>query len=139
MMMLGSMNVKRVRVGIKKKKVKSLIEANKIQFMAIQETKMELIESSLCEYLWGSSSFRWIYNTLIGRSGGMLCLLDSQVFKMCFWFSSCGYIGVSGTWGHLNLNCFLVNIYAPSNFVARRRIWDELTMSRRGFGGGIGA
>lgn len=73
-MILGSMNIKGLGGRVKKKKIKALVNSNKLEFIAIQETKMEITDSNLCEYLWGSSSCGWVYNPSEGRVGGILSI-----------------------------------------------------------------
>lgn len=42
---------------MKRSKVKELIRSNNLEFLAIQETKLEVVTEALCHNLWGSSDF----------------------------------------------------------------------------------
>jgi hypothetical protein len=39
-------------------------------------------------------------------------------------------------WGVHNKICFVVNIYSKCDIAGKRRLWETLLMSKRGFGGG---
>ncbi|CAJ2644334.1 unnamed protein product [Trifolium pratense] len=51
-----------------------MIRINNIGFLAIQETKLEVITESLCCSLWGSSDCDWVFLPSEGRSGGILSI-----------------------------------------------------------------
>lgn len=69
-MKIGSLNIRGLGAGIKKKKIRSLIEAGKLDFIAIQETKMESMGESECELLWGGVDFGWYHCLACGNSWG---------------------------------------------------------------------
>lgn len=69
---------KRVLGRVKKKKIKALINSNKLEFLLIQETKMETTDDSLGEYLWGGASCDWVFRPSVGRSGGILCIWNKE-------------------------------------------------------------
>lgn len=135
-MLLGSMNIRGLGGKVKKKKIKGLVNSNKLDFIAIQETKLETIDNRLCEYLWGDTSCDWVFSPSVGRSGGMLCIWNKANLKMLLSFKGRGSCGICGEWCPLKIKCFLVNIYSSCNIYDKRRMWEELKMSKRGFGGG---
>jgi hypothetical protein len=47
-----------------------------------------------------------------------------------------GFVGVCLEWGVSKTLCFVVNIYAKCNLADKRKLWYDLIMSKRGFGGG---
>lgn len=69
-------------------KIKDLISFNKLEFVSIQKIKMETVDDSLCEYLWGDASCEWEYSPSIGRSGGMLCIWNKE--RLCCFHSKEG-------------------------------------------------
>lgn len=50
-MKICSLNIRGLRMVIKKKKIRSLVTSERVDFMTIQETKMDFIDSSLCQQL----------------------------------------------------------------------------------------
>lgn len=57
---------------IKKKKNRSLISEEGLDFIAVQETKMEQIDSQVCEQIWGDADCGRVYSPAFGNAGGML-------------------------------------------------------------------
>lgn len=53
-MKISSLNIRGLGAMINKKKIHSLISSENLDFMAIQETKMEVIDESLCQQIWGN-------------------------------------------------------------------------------------
>lgn len=68
-MKIGSFNIRGLGVGIKKKKICALTQAESLDFLAIQETKLEKIDTSLCESLWGDGECGWNYQSATGKEG----------------------------------------------------------------------
>lgn len=64
----------------------------------------------------------------------MLNLWNKDRFKMIFKFYGEGFIGVHGLWGVNNLKCFIMNIYSPCSMEGKRKLWDDLKLSKKGFG-----
>jgi hypothetical protein len=50
------------------------VNQQRVDFMAIQETKMENIEDGLCFSLWGSRDCDWVILSSTGNSGGIISL-----------------------------------------------------------------
>ena len=69
------------RGAIKRNKIKELVRHQKVEFLAIQETKMEVISQTFCYGLWGGEGCEWAYHPSVGNSG---CILS-------IWRKSMGY------------------------------------------------
>jgi exonuclease III len=69
MMKIVSYNVRGLGGVAKKKEVSQLIRKNKLDLVCIQETKLEVVEKSLCEKLWDTNEFDFTFKTSNGRSG----------------------------------------------------------------------
>jgi hypothetical protein len=70
-------------------------------------------------------------------SGKNLFFLWFSLFLVVvFSFSGCGFVGVCLDVIRDQSRCFVVNVYAKCNLVDKRRLWGEILMSKRGFGGG---
>lgn len=53
-MIVSTFSIRGIGGGVKKRRIRELIRQNKVDFLAIQETKLEDISSALCYNLWGS-------------------------------------------------------------------------------------
>lgn len=62
---------------VKKKEIRNLIQSQKSDIICIQETKMEVIERSSSELMWGSGDKEFEFKLPIGRSGGLLSMCSS--------------------------------------------------------------
>lgn len=59
---------------------------------------------------------------------------NKEKCRLIFTFSGEGFSGVHGWWGVNNLRCFIVNIYSPCSMEGKGKLWDNLRMSKKGFG-----
>jgi hypothetical protein len=73
-MIVGTFNVRGLGSRVKKRKVRDLIMTEKLDFLALRETKLEGVSSSLCFRLWGSTECDWAVLPAVGSSGGILSL-----------------------------------------------------------------
>ncbi|KAL8482692.1 hypothetical protein ACS0TY_025650 [Phlomoides rotata] len=132
-MKLLSFNVRGIGSRRKRKLVKDLIANTKVDFVCIQETKLDIIPISVCESLWVDKNFDWVYSGSIGSAGGLLCIWDKRKFVRDDCCSDEGFLSVSGFWESSKDIMRIVNIYAPCHF-ARLNRWDNKFLS---FGGRI--
>nr|GEU48925.1 RNA-directed DNA polymerase, eukaryota [Tanacetum cinerariifolium] len=65
----------------KKEWIKELTSKNKINFMAIQETKTHCVNHMDVKFMWGNSNYNYVYSEAVGNSGGILCVWEATVFK----------------------------------------------------------
>ncbi|PNX56749.1 cytochrome p450, partial [Trifolium pratense] len=135
-MIVASLNVRGLGGSVKKRKVRDLIFQNQIDFMAIQETKLENVDEKLCVGLWGSQDCLWAVLPSEGSSGGILSIWRKSNSSLRFTFIGEGFVGVCIEWGVSKKVCFVVNVYAKCDSMAKRRLWELLLMSKRGFGDG---
>jgi exonuclease III len=136
-MIVASFNVRGLGGSIKKRKVRELIFKNQIDFLAIQETKMESVNDSLCHSLWGSQDCLWACFPSVGSSEGILSLWRKSTSALLFTFTGEGYVGVCLEWGMERQICFVVNVYAKCDLAAKRRLWEALRNYKRRFGRGL--
>jgi exonuclease III len=116
--------------------LRDLVSKEKIDFLAIQETKMEVVSDALCYFLWGSEDCDWLYLPSEGNSGGILSIWRKSSSSLIFNFKGEGFVGVCLEWGVHKTVCFVVNVYSKCDINGKRRLWETLLMSKRGFGGG---
>jgi len=74
-MIVSTFNVRGLGGRVKKNKIRELVRLNKVDFIAVQETKLEEINSALCYYLWGSQDCDWAFRPSEDNSGGILSIV----------------------------------------------------------------
>ncbi|GJW12096.1 RNA-directed DNA polymerase, eukaryota [Tanacetum coccineum] len=82
----------------KKQWIRELNTKNKINFVAIQETKLESINLFSIKDLWGNSFFDFSFSSSVGLSGGILCVWDPNSFVKDNATISDYFVAVRGTW-----------------------------------------
>nr|GEW24614.1 hypothetical protein [Tanacetum cinerariifolium] len=80
-MKILSLNVQGLGHKTKKKWVKELNINHKINFVALQETKMESISHMDINCIWGNSNFQFATSDSVGNSGDILCAWEDSIFK----------------------------------------------------------
>jgi hypothetical protein len=67
--------------------LKELVRKEKIDFLAIQETKLESVSDALCYSIWGSEDCHWYFLPDVGNSGGILSIWCKSSSSLIFNFS----------------------------------------------------
>jgi exonuclease III len=136
-MIISSYNVRGLGGAVKRNAIKEFIRKEKVDFLAIQETKMETITDSFCYNLWGGEDCQWVFLPAVGNNGRILSIWSKSSASMIFSFSGDSFIGVCLDWGAQNKRCFLVNVYSKCDINGKRRLWETLVMSKSGFDRGV--
>jgi hypothetical protein len=74
-----SWNVRGLNEGKKRLKVRRLLNQWKVDIVCLQETKLEVITTSLVQSLWRCLYAEWCYVASIGALGGILLMWDRRV------------------------------------------------------------
>jgi hypothetical protein len=98
---------------------------------------MESMSDSFVQRLWGSGDCGWAYLSAVGNSGGILSIWNKVKMSLVFTFIGDGFVGVCLDIIDESRRCFIVNVYAKCNFRAKRQLWRDILMSKRGFGEGM--
>jgi exonuclease III len=122
---------------VKKNKVKDLVYSHKVDFLAIQETKLEAVSDSLCHNLWGSDDCDWVFLPSIRNSGGILSIWRKSTSSLLFSLVGEGFVCVCFEWGVDKKKCFVVNVYSKCDLPAKKRLWDNLVLVKNTFGDGL--
>ncbi|GJS90475.1 RNA-directed DNA polymerase, eukaryota [Tanacetum coccineum] len=107
--------------------VKELNCKHRINFLALQETKMDCISHMDVKSLWGNSNFDFVASDSLGNSGGILCIWEASIFKKDGATISDNFIAIYGTWLPRNVKILLVAVYAPQQPGSKRALWDFLS------------
>ncbi|GAU23240.1 hypothetical protein TSUD_172690 [Trifolium subterraneum] len=136
-MIISSFNIRGMGSRVKRRKVRDLVRAEQLDFLALQETKMEMITDSVVHSLWGSNDCGWAFLPAVGNSGGILSMWNKVKASLVFTFIGEGFVGVCLDLVGVLRKCFIVNVYAKCNLRDKRRLWGDLLMSKSGFGDGL--
>jgi hypothetical protein len=135
-MILSSFNIRGLGGLVKQNAIKDLIRLEKIEFLAIQETKLEVISDSLCFNIWGGEDCQWVYLPAVGNRGGLLSIWCKSAASLIFSFTGESFIGVCLEWGILKRRCFIINVYSKCNLSGKRILWEHLTALKKSLGSG---
>jgi len=56
-MIMTTFNVRGLGGRVKKNKIRELVRQHNVDFLALQETKLEVITPSLCFSIWGNEDY----------------------------------------------------------------------------------
>nr|GEX66510.1 RNA-directed DNA polymerase, eukaryota [Tanacetum cinerariifolium] len=111
----------------KKDWVKELCVKNRVNFLALQETKMESIDLLSVKLCWGNLCFDQVHSDSVGNSRGILCMWDPNSFRKNNVTISDYFVIIRGVWLKTNVNLLIVVVYAPQDSRDKRMLWDYLT------------
>ncbi|GKA91191.1 RNA-directed DNA polymerase, eukaryota [Tanacetum coccineum] len=113
-------------LGHKAKKgwIKELCSKHKINFVIIQESKMESINLFSIRALWGNLTFDHAVSAAIGNSRGILCVWDPNMFIKQHVSSSDYFLAIMGTWTPTSIKLLVISIYAPQDLSKKKELWD---------------
>jgi exonuclease III len=135
-MIVLSFNVIGLGGVLKRKKIRELVVGQKVDFLAIQETKMEVITDAVCRNLWCDDDFQWVCLPSVGNSGGILSIWRKPLATFIFSFVGEGLVGVCLEWGPLKRRCLVVNVYSKCHLLGKQRLWEKLVRVRSFLGVG---
>ncbi|GJU55347.1 RNA-directed DNA polymerase, eukaryota [Tanacetum coccineum] len=104
----------------KKDWVKELCVTNKVNFLSLQETKMETIEEFNIKTCWGNFSFHYAYSPSVGYSGGILCMRDPRLFLKANSTISDYFVMIRGECIPNGKKLLIICIYAPQELSEKK-------------------
>jgi hypothetical protein len=69
-------------------------------------------------------------------SGGILSIWGKSQNSLIFTFMGEGFVGVFLEWGLRKSVCIVVNVYSKCDLNAKRRLWNNRLLCKRGIGDG---
>ncbi|GJW94128.1 RNA-directed DNA polymerase, eukaryota, partial [Tanacetum coccineum] len=100
--------------------------AQDVNFLSLQETKMESISDMDVKILWGNSNFEYLFSEAIGNSGGILCTWDPNIFLNEQHILSDNFVALFGTWVPTKTKLLMISIYAPQPRTEKRSLWHYI-------------
>nr|GEY59263.1 RNA-directed DNA polymerase, eukaryota [Tanacetum cinerariifolium] len=110
----------------KKDWAKELCVKHKVNFLAIQETKMEEIDLFSVRRCWGNSVFDHLHSNSVGNSGGILYIWDPNAFRKNSFTISDSFIIIRGAWLMSGIDLMIIAVYAPHDPSDKCMLWDYL-------------
>ncbi|GJX99894.1 RNA-directed DNA polymerase, eukaryota [Tanacetum coccineum] len=98
----------------------------KINFVALQETKIESIYLFSIKKLWGNYTFDHAISSSVGNLGGILCVWDSNLFAKDHVSSTDYFLAIMGTWLPSSTKLLVISVYAPQEVSEKRDMWGYL-------------
>nr|GEW98552.1 RNA-directed DNA polymerase, eukaryota [Tanacetum cinerariifolium] len=100
---------------------------HKVNFLALQETKMDQVKHMDGKFIWGNSNYQYVSSDSAGSSGEILCIWEATIFKKDYATVSNNFIAIYGTWISNNSKVLIVVIYAPRSISHKRVLWDYIS------------
>ncbi|PWA78289.1 RNA-directed DNA polymerase, eukaryota [Artemisia annua] len=122
-----SLNVQGLGHKTKKEWIKELNFKHRINFLAIQETKLECISDMDVKFMWGNSNFQYVTSDSLGNSGGILCIWEQSVFQKIGASVSDNFIAVYGTWLPTSTKILIIVTYAPQSYTLKCTLWEYIS------------
>jgi mannosylglycoprotein endo-beta-mannosidase len=124
------MNVRGLGAGVKKRRIRELVRVEKVEVLALQETKVERVDRSFCASLWGGDDVGWCSVPSNGRSGGLIIIWDATKGTFVKSFHGLGFLGVCLEWGVKKRRCIVINIYSPCGLLSKKRLWVDVLVAK---------
>ncbi|KAJ9550052.1 hypothetical protein OSB04_022595 [Centaurea solstitialis] len=122
-----SVNSNGLGADLKKNWIKSLARENKCNFICIQETHLQVVDSRLAKSCWGNMNFNMEFVEAVGRSGGLLTIWDPSLFVKESVSRVANFLMLKGRWLPNNKQLGIINIYAPNVVTGRDTLWQNLS------------
>jgi len=79
---------------VKRKIIKELVHDHRVDFLAIQKSKLEVVTDSVCRGIWGGDDCDWAFLHSVGNSGGIISIWRKSNSNLLFSFVGEGFVGV---------------------------------------------
>ncbi|GJW18747.1 RNA-directed DNA polymerase, eukaryota, partial [Tanacetum coccineum] len=106
--------------------VKKLCLSNKVNFLSLQETKIENIDLWCIKRCWGNLAFDYVHSEAVRQSGGILSVWDPNMFQKLNHTVSDYCTMVRGVWVSSGKSLLIISIYAPQELSEKSMLWDYL-------------
>ncbi|GJW65323.1 RNA-directed DNA polymerase, eukaryota [Tanacetum coccineum] len=121
-----SLNIQGLGQSTKKNWIRELNRKYKVNFAAIQETKLENIDLFAIKALWGNFLYDFAVSPSVGYFGGLLCVWDPNMFSKDSVNISDSFLAIRGTWISSSTKLFIVSVYAPQDLSERKTLWEYI-------------
>ncbi|XP_071712559.1 uncharacterized protein [Rutidosis leptorrhynchoides] len=106
--------------------VKNLCFTERPDIFALQETKCKHLDDNWVHSLWGSNDCAYIQKEVVGNSGGLLLIWDTNTFSVSGAVGNDLFIAIRGQWKRSGEESIIVNVYGPHNDADKKLMWHSL-------------
>ncbi|XP_071728255.1 uncharacterized protein [Rutidosis leptorrhynchoides] len=103
-----------------------MISNHQPDIVAIQESKCLEVDDSLMENMWGSLNFGFIQKPMVGKSGGMFLIWNTDAFSVSEAVEGQFFLVVKGKWLGRDNDTIIVNVYGAHADVDKAKFWDSV-------------
>ena len=121
-----SLNFQGLSKKAKKEWVKELCNKNKVNFLSLQETKMEVMENMCVKMCWGNMAYDYVHSDAVGNSGGILCVWDPTWYNKENVTKFDSFVMICGIWKATGVKLMIIAVYAPHEKKDKFMLWDYL-------------
>jgi hypothetical protein len=121
-MIVVSLNNRGMGSRVKNKKLKELVGLERVDFLALQETKLEEATYSMCYSLWGNNDCDWVSLPAAGNSGGILSMWRMSLGFLVFSITGDGFVGACLGLSDKQVRCCVINVYAKCHLTDKQRL-----------------
>ncbi|XP_071739669.1 uncharacterized protein [Rutidosis leptorrhynchoides] len=121
-----SVNIRGFKKNGKVNWYRGMITSNNPVVAAIQDTKRRYVKDKWVENLWGSHNVEYVVKYAVGRSGGLLLICYSNIFKVNQVAEGDHLFVIKGTLSNYDTEIVVVNVYGPHCDEKKKKLWTEL-------------
>ncbi|GKA48743.1 cytochrome P450 [Tanacetum coccineum] len=92
------------------------------------ETSTAIFDYTMLKGLWNNSSFDYVFQKSVGKSGGILAIWDTSSFQKFSWLEGDEFLAIKGTWLPIDTACLFIVVYAPQCIHKKKALWDALNL-----------
>ena len=115
--------------------INSLISKHNISFVGIQESKRKELSEMDIKKIWGGNDFDFVQKGSLGKSGGIICIWNKNLFQKNQCILRQDSIIVQGTWIDSGVDICFINIYASQCREKRKELWSYISAVLYGWKG----
>nr|XP_043636129.1 uncharacterized protein LOC122607256 [Erigeron canadensis] len=115
--------------------IKGIKNNEKVNFLAFQETQCYGISEVIIRKYWDFSDMGWDIVEPLGRSGGLVSVWDSDVFKKTSCVKERNFLLTIGKVKGLRETVNIMNVYAPQRVDDKMRLWDRILDLKNNYSG----
>ncbi|KAJ0599842.1 putative RNA recognition motif domain, nucleotide-binding alpha-beta plait domain superfamily [Helianthus annuus] len=108
--------------------VKGLVSRYGVKFLALQESKKDVVSSGVVAGYWVNSDFELDYVASVGQSGGLICLWDKAFFKQSGGTKDRNFLHIKGSIVGSGEVLNFVNVYAPQSVSAKKKYYGIILL-----------
>lgn len=95
--------------------------------LCLQETKLAVVDGSLCKSIWSDSNAVFSFSPSRGASGGLVTVWDSTQVEVWTSFQFDHVLGIQGRFVRSGKEFTVFNVYAPCDSHGQHTLWHNIS------------